>query len=460
MRLAAYFGAMKLPPSVKRMSRMQLGHAIASLTSRWARKTMSALHALGFAAVAASATTATAAEPLVPLTDDATLRALTSQALEAEPELSAAKAAVSTAVLRTTASRGWPDPILDIGVQNDGFDRIRFGTAETSFVSIGASQTFPVSGRLVKQADVFRVDADAQAARVERVSLTVRAQVARAYLDLLLERDVLALLDRMTPLLKQTAAAANSKYESGRGSQVDLLRAKLEVVRLEVRRRDVAAAEYDALAELNRLRAQPPSTPVSTTATLMHLADPQLSTVAQVVARSPELAIANFATVRSQAESELARRMKFPDLTLRFAYMWRGDMLPMWAAGISAPIPSASLWQRGKELEMAHSAGVESTARHRAVELKLKSDAERRRVTLGQIHETNELYRGGVLPLSEAAAAAALNQYQVGEATFELVLAAQVDLLEDTQALLQSVVRAQKLAIADAEVQVAPGEAD
>ena len=61
---------------------------------------------------------------------------------------------------------------------------------------------------------------------------------------------------------------ARTRYEVGQGSQADLLRAQLARTRLEQTRLSLDSEERTALANLNRLRALPPETPIPTTQSL------------------------------------------------------------------------------------------------------------------------------------------------------------------------------------------------
>jgi hypothetical protein len=97
------------------------------------------------------------------------------------------------------------------------------------------------------RADVAELGTRQVQAEAERTRLSVEGQATFAYLDLLLVRDRLALLDRLEALWAQSEALVRARYESGAGAQSDLLRAQLERSRLRQRRTGLTAEERQAL---------------------------------------------------------------------------------------------------------------------------------------------------------------------------------------------------------------------
>lgn len=121
--------------------------------------------------------------------DDPLLASLIEEAMQKRPELLQARALARAERERVPQAGALPDPILSLGIQNDGFKSIEIGRMETSFYSIGASQTFPWFGKRGLRADAAGQQARQVEADQARARLSVEAEVRRAYLDLLLARD-------------------------------------------------------------------------------------------------------------------------------------------------------------------------------------------------------------------------------------------------------------------------------
>src|SRR5512142_2713103 len=79
--------------------------------------------------------------------DDPVLAGLIRDALAVRPELRAADARVRADRGRVPQAEAFAEPVLALGIQNDGFDRIAIGEMETSFISIMLTQELPWPGK-------------------------------------------------------------------------------------------------------------------------------------------------------------------------------------------------------------------------------------------------------------------------------------------------------------------------
>jgi outer membrane protein TolC len=409
-------------------------------------------------AVCARAQAAAAAE--TPLFADPVLTELVAQSLAARPELRQAEATVRAGRERSEQAGALPDPILTLGIQNDGFQEIQIGKMETSFWQVMITQPLPWPGKRDLRTGVARQAEEEAQAGLSRARLGAEADVRRAYLDLLVARDRLELLGRLESLWKTSAGVARARYESGEGAQSDVLRAQLELNRIRQRRVALQAQETGAIQTLNRLRARPVLEPIATTAGVARLGAPEPAEleagVSDALARSPELAQARAAAARARAGADLARRERYPDLAVSAGIMPRGQLEPMWTAAISIGLPVWSGRKQGRavaESEARAEGGAHAEqALDQIVRLRV---AERRNAALALL-DTVKLYREGLLVQSRATAESTLAQYRVGKVSFASVLEANAGLVADEDGYLGAVADAQRVAIAAAEVSLEP----
>ena len=183
---------------------------------------------------------------------DSVLVELVREALGSRPELAQATAAVRAEYARVPQAGALPDPVVSLGLQNDGFNSLQIGEMESSWWSIGATQTFPWYGKRGLRRRATTLGARQVEADLERARLTVRAEVERAYLDVLLVRDQLRILGKLEALWAQAEGLARARYETGDGAQSDILRAQLERGRLKQQRWTLVAEERRRVAVLNR----------------------------------------------------------------------------------------------------------------------------------------------------------------------------------------------------------------
>ncbi|BDG07909.1 TolC family protein [Anaeromyxobacter paludicola] len=414
-----------------------------------------------------SASAASAQEPArgaPPDAPDPILEGLVQDALTHRPELAQSSTAVEAERERVPQAGAMPDPMFQVGIQNDGFKEIQIGKMETSYLSFMLTQPFFFPGKRGLRGEVARLGADQAEAAVARMRLSVEAEVRRAYLDLLLARDQLALLARTEALWLQSEKAARARYAVGEGAQSDLLRAQLERMRLRQQRLALEAQERTRVQELNRLRHRPLAEPIPTVRRIRDLADPALPPVAEALAdaeaRTPELAQAQLAQAQAEKRVALARREKLPDFTVSAGVMARGELDPMWQLSLGVTLP---VWSGQKQ----NRAVAESAARARgsahgemAVRDLVRLRTEERLALLASARETVKLYRQELLVQSEAMATSTLGQYQTGRIPFASVLDGLNTWLATQGGFLDAVAQLQRLGIAQRELSLeAPGGA-
>jgi outer membrane protein TolC len=123
-------------------------------------------------------------------------------------------------------------------------------------VSLMVEQRFPFSRVRAHRRRAAEADASRLRAESVRVEQGVLLDAARSFLMLRERREMARVLDEQVALARQFVTAANTRYGTGTGSQPEVLRAEIEVARLDglVRalRSEIAAAEAMFNASLGR----------------------------------------------------------------------------------------------------------------------------------------------------------------------------------------------------------------
>jgi outer membrane protein TolC len=407
------------------------------------------------------------AEPTEPaLPADPTLSRLIAESLAARPEIAGARALADADRDQVSQAGALPDPMLQLGIQNDGFTSIEIGRMDTSFVSIMAQQTLPWPGKRGLRAEVAGLGAAQARQAIARLQLATEADVRRAYLDLVLARDRLALLAALAAVWQNALGVARVRYVAGDGAQSDVLRAQLEIERLGQRRLAVGADERSRVQQLNRLRAHPLDEPIDSPAHVRDLAalaglDARFS-ADRAVAHSPELAAARLAITRAERTVALAGKSAYPDLTVATGVMIRGALPPMWAVTVGGPLPVFAGARQRREVAEGQARASAARSEAAAVEQLLRLRVAERRTAFAALVATVELYQRGLLVQSQATTESTLAQYKVGKVAFASVLEASAGFIADQDGFLAAVAAAHRLVIADdeisLEVTMMPGE--
>jgi outer membrane protein TolC len=277
---------------------------------------------------------------------------------ERRDEIQAARARTRAGEARPAIVSALPDPMI-----SPSLDHLPFMLNGADF-SIAIEQQIPLSGirghrRASSLADVDRLRAEAN-----RTTLDVGIEAANAYLMLQERRRVAALLAEQISFARDVVNAANARYASGTAPQSDVLRAEVEVARLEATARALVGEVRGAEAMLNTALALDADTPVPPLTTLTFTQPvPSWPAIRSALTSRPELAAGRAEIARAEAEVQVMRDMFKPMATIRTgpAYTMtdgRGWMamvglsLPIWRGKLKAGVAEAEAMRAMSEADL------------------------------------------------------------------------------------------------------------
>jgi outer membrane protein, heavy metal efflux system len=277
---------------------------------------------------------------------------------ERRDEIQAARARTRAADARPAIVSALPDPMLSPSLDHKPF---MMGGAD---YSVTIEQQIPLSGirahrRASALADIDRLRADA-----ERTTLDVGVEAANAFLMLQERRRTEALISEQLTFARDVVAAANARYASGTAPQSDVLRAEVEVARLEATARALVGAVSSAEAMLNTALALDADQPVPPlTAVVLTQPLPDWSALKAAIASRPELTAGRAEIARADAEVQVMRDMYRPMATIRTGPArtmaegrgWMamvGLSLPIWRTKLRAGVAEAQAMRAMSEADL------------------------------------------------------------------------------------------------------------
>jgi len=203
-----------------------------------------------------------------------------------------------------------------------------YNTAQNMF---SISQTLPGRGKRALRTSVADSDVDVAKAQLDEVRLEVRVRVHKAFDDLLRAGDELRIHDEHEGIARQAIEAARIKYAVGKVSQQDILKAQVALTALA---EHMIRFDHDAdlaRARLNTLLRRDPGAPLNVRGEFAALAAlPQEQKLEGLALHSrPDLVAAVQVAERSHREQALAKRAYLPDFTVSAGYMLMPSGTPM-----------------------------------------------------------------------------------------------------------------------------------
>lgn len=373
---------------------------------------------------------------------------LIQEALAKNPEIQAARKQWEASASRIAQARSLDDPTLQVQWWNAP-QTFNFGQAANTI--IGLSQKFPFPGKLALRGEVASRSAEMTEQALRAKERDLIARVKQAYYDLFLAHKAIQIHHEQIDLLKQFFEIANAKFRVGKGSQVDVLKAQVELSALYQQlpvleqRRDTAGAMLNTLLDRDpRFPLEVPQGPRD------GQFDKDLEELYQIAVNDrPELKAGELAIQLNERSRALAFREYLPDLNVGFQRFQNFQARDGFGAVVSINMPFA-FWTKPKyDAAVQEAAAAVAAAR---ADLHTMENLTRFQIRdlLARVRASWEvavLYRTTVLPQAEQSVEAARAGYRTGKTDFLNLIDAERALREFQLAYYRALVeRAHRLA--------------
>ena len=166
--------------------------------------------------------------------EDATrLDDLLKLAVERNPRIKAVGLEAQASSFRIPQEKSLPDPMVDFSLKNMGFPEFTIGQEVMSGVGLSFSQAIPFPGKLRLKGEIAEKAFERQKEVRNAVVLGVLKDVKIAYFELYALHKSIAILQEQKTLLEKALELTETKYAVGSGIQSDVLKAKVEISRMD-----------------------------------------------------------------------------------------------------------------------------------------------------------------------------------------------------------------------------------
>ena len=249
------------------------------------------------------------------------------RALEAEPGQQALRARAAALEDRAVAAGELPEPTLRVGLNNFPIQSGGFTTEGMTQAAVGLRQAFP-AGRTrsinTRRFDLMAAEMNENAEARGRDVLTA---ARKAWLDLYYWEVAHDLVRESRPFFADLATITRSLYAVGRKSQQDVLRAELELSRLDDRLIEMRRQRARAEAVLGEWIGRDAIRPVARSLPDWHEL-PAIEAMQVSLQQHPLLLAADSKIEARGASVDLANEQSKPDWALDIGYGYRDGFLP------------------------------------------------------------------------------------------------------------------------------------
>lgn len=365
-----------------------------------------------------------------------TLEQALARALQRSPELAAQAAEARAATARLQQAGAWPNPEIELAVEEVDRGGAGFDSAETG---VTVAQALELGGKRHWRKRVAAAENEQVGRDTESQRLDVLAETARRFVAVLAAQERLDLARSAVDLAEQTDAAVAERVKAGKEPPPQAAKSAAE---LELARLDALAAEQALGVARGRLAVIWGAATATFDRAVGRLNRvngvlPPLDALRTRLEATPDLARwdAELRLRRAAVASEKAARI--PDLEASAGYLrFKEDGTDALAFGISMPLP---LFDRNRgNLAAAREELARAESERTAAAVALAANLAEAHANLLAAHGRVATLQAKVVPVMEQACEAARTGYQQGKFGFMDLLDAQRGLIETRTSLVEA----------------------
>lgn len=364
------------------------------------------------------------------------LAELLHQAERSNPGLRAAFDRWTAALERVPQAKSLPDPKVSYAYFIESVET-RVGPQRQKF---GITQTIPLFGKLGLRGEITLNAANAAGAKFELARRELHYNVTRLWNEYHLLHRTIAITEENFRLMSYLEEVALARYTAGKTPHASVIRAQIELGRLEDRLQTLRDQRRPLLASLNAELNQPAQIPIAWPDSLAYENSSQSpeDLTKQLLATNPRLAALQFLVNKEAAAERLAGRGPIPDLTIGAEYVDTDEAafpnvpdsgkdaaiakatisIPLWFGKHKAAQAQATARRNASERELLH------------LQNKLSAELERVHFELRDAGRRVELYAHTLLPKAQQSLEVTEDAFTSGDVTFLELVDAQRTLLE------------------------------
>jgi NodT family efflux transporter outer membrane factor (OMF) lipoprotein len=362
--------------------------------------------------------------------------------------LKAAEARYRAARAQVAAARAGLFPSIGLSA---GANRARSSgdvnaSATRYTVALDAQWEIDLWGRVRRQVEAGSGAAEASAADLENLRLSIQAELATNYFQLRVTDTAMDVLQALIVAFRKSLEIAENRYKAGVAARVDVVQAEAQVRSMEAQLIDARASRAQLENAIGLLAGKPAST--FSLAKLAHY-DPYIpnvpvgvpSTLAQ---RRPDIAAAERRVAQANAQIGVAQAAYFPSVSLNGSAGFASSSLSnlfsvsnrVWSLGLGLAETLLDFGARGAQVDISRAQYDEAVADYRQTVLTALQEVETNLATVHWLAEEVKVQQDATR-LARESVQLTLNQYKAGIVGYVNIVQVQSTQLSEERSLLQ-----------------------
>ena len=374
---------------------------------------------------------------LPPLNEQSTLSDYLTYAALNNPGLEAAFNRWKAEIEKVPQAKSLPDPTFNYRYFIEQVET-RVGAQRQAF---GLAQMFPWFGKLELRADAAAAAAHAARQQYEAAKLKLFFQVKNDYYEYYYLWRTIAVVEENIQLVKNFEIVTRSRYKTATGTHPAVIRAQVELGKLEDRLKTLQDMRSPIAAGLNAALNRPAEAllpwPKQIEEEGVSFTDQEL--LEWMADSNPELKALEFELTKSRTKIDLAKKDYYPDIKLGIDFIDTDDATGSMSPSDSGKDPviamfsiNLPIWREKLDAGLRE-AGYQHRAAARDKTQKLNTLNTQLKLVIYQFHDSErkiDLYRDTLLPKAVESVKASEASFRAGSNTFLDLIDAQRVMLE------------------------------
>jgi outer membrane protein TolC len=321
------------------------------------------------------------------------------------------------------------DPIVSVGIMNFPLIDMSFRSSAMTQKKIELSQKFPFPGKRTLREKIAAYEAESIENKYYEKQRDIIYQIKKVYYELSYVNESIKTVNKNIELLYQFIKITQIKYEVGKGSQQDILRAQIELSRLKEELITLEEKKETLKARLQSIAYMPETNIIS---------DPDPMLAPDYLFSSEELmetALINRPLINQyqslidkyETKYNLARKNVLPDFKISGAYGQRDNgFADIFSLNVSFNLP---IYKRRKQDKLIQSADYKLMAISAELESVINDisfNIQDAMIELRKEKRLIDLFKNSILPQTNHVLDATLVNYETGKTDFLSVIDSQM----------------------------------
>jgi outer membrane protein TolC len=365
--------------------------------------------------------------PALLFAQESTLRLddLLKVAQERNPRIKSSGLDAKASSFRIPQERSLPDPMVNFDLKNMGFPKFTIGQEVMSGVGISFSQAIPFPGKLRLKGEIAEKAFERQNEVRNAVVLSVLKDVKTAYFELYALHKSIAILQEQKALLEKALELTETKYSVGNGVQSDVLKAKVEISRMDEMITPMTEMIKSLKAQINLLLDFPADRPLGMPqdqgVESLPVSLEEIKKAAEV--NSPMLKEASLMVEEGGKMVDLSRKELSPNFVVGGGWEFKGQLPSMYEVMVGFEIPLYRKTKQSKMLEESLARLESSKSGFDSAKNDLTFMVTEDYLKARSSENLIKLYKEKIIPQASLTVESSLASYQVNKTDFLALLA-------------------------------------